>query len=174
MSGAGEPPTPGMSNRITGRWGSSASTNGWRSSRLTPMPLHSSSGGAPVVPSRAETRRARPPTVMTRIRSGFGALRRPRTTRPRPVLARPSPGGAGLAGSVVIDIGAWSVANRQQPAAAQLRGCGFFLPAPFGQPADVVRPPGPLAGLRAAQPVLRVFRALLPALVPGLFVAWRI
>ena len=61
---------PGMSNRMTGRRGSSASTNGWNSSRLAPMPLHSSSGGQPAVPSRTETRMVRPPTAKTLIRSG--------------------------------------------------------------------------------------------------------
>jgi hypothetical protein len=60
---------PGMSNRMTGRRGSRASTNGWSSSRLTPIPLHSSNGGQPGVPSRTETRRARPPTVTILIRS---------------------------------------------------------------------------------------------------------
>ena len=47
---AGELPMPGMSNLMTGRCGSSASTNGWSASRLAPMPLQSSSGGTARTP----------------------------------------------------------------------------------------------------------------------------
>ena len=42
---------PGMSNRMIARRRSSASTNGWNSSRRAPMPLHSSSGGQSGFPS---------------------------------------------------------------------------------------------------------------------------
>src|SRR5215467_10728821 len=157
MAGAGEPPTPGMSNRMTERRGSIASTNGWSSSRLAPMPLHSSSGGQSGFPSRTETRMVRPPTVRFLIRSGGPVFRRRLMTW-----------------SMVIDIGTRRIADRCQPAAAQLPGGGLLLPAAFGQPARVVRPPGPVAGLRQAQPLLGVFRALLGLLVPGLLVARRI
>src|SRR6266568_4651163 len=177
MTGAGEPPIPGMSNRMTGRRGSSASTNGWNSSRLIPMPLHSSSGGQPGVPSRTEMRMARPPIVRILIRSGglSGPARRSRPrTRPRADPARSSPASPGRVGSMVIDIGSWRLGDWHQPAAAQFRGGGPLLPAAFGQPARVVRPPGPVAGLGQAQPLLGVFRALLGHLVPGLLVARRI
>ena len=59
--GSGEPPTPGTSKRITPRSGSSASTNGWSASRLAPIPLHSSSGGA-------STKRPRPGRHARRVR----------------------------------------------------------------------------------------------------------
>ena len=51
------PPTPGTSNRTTPRSGSSASTSGWSASRLTPMPLHSSSGGSSTQRPTAGTHR---------------------------------------------------------------------------------------------------------------------
>src|SRR5580700_4844189 len=139
-----------MSNRMTGRRGSRASTNGWNSSRLAPMPLHSSSGGQPGVPSRTATRMARPPTVRTLIRAADPARRD---------------------ASMVIDIRSRRVADRGQAAAAQFVRSGLFLPAALGQPARVVRPPGAVAGLRAAQPLLRILRALLGHLVPGLLVS---
>src|SRR5580692_1518822 len=177
MTGAGEPPIPGMSNRITGRRGSRASTNGWNSSRLAPMPLHSSSGGQPAAPSRTETRRPRPPTVRVLIRSA-GPVAPPRRRRPsirsRPDRGRSSPVGPGPDVSMVVDIRAGRFADRCQPGAAQFRGCGLLFPAAFGQPARVVRPPGSVAGLRPAQPLLRVFRALLGYLVAGLLVAGRV
>src|SRR6266566_7929340 len=174
MTGAGEPPMPGMSNRMTGRRGSSASTNGWNSSRLAPMPLHSSSGGRPGAPSRTETRMARPPIVRILIRSGGPARRSRPRARPRADPARSSPTGPGRVGSMVIDIGSWRLGDRHQPAATQFPGGGLVLAAALGQPARVVRPPGPVAGLRAAQPLLGILRALLGHLVPGLLVARRI
>src|ERR1700722_13849413 len=180
MTGAGEPPMPGMSNRMTGRRGSSTSTNGWNSSRLAPMPLHSSSGVQPAVPSRTETRMVRLPTARTLIRSGGpgGPLRRSRPrTRPRPDSARSSPAGTGGTGgdsSAVIDIRSRCGADRRQPAAAQIRGRGLLLAAALGQAASPVRPPGPVQGLGTAQPFLGVLRALLGHLVPGLLVARRI
>src|ERR1700759_3580921 len=139
---------PGRSNRTTGRRGSSASTNGWNSSRLTPMPLHSSSGVQPGVPSRTETRRARPPTVMIRIRSGEDW-------------------------SAVIDVGSGRVADRPQPAAAEFGGGRLLLAPALGPPARVVRPPGAVAGPRLAQPLLRIARALIGLLGAGLLVAGR-
>src|ERR1700759_2651129 len=104
MTGAGEPPMPGMSNRMTGRCGSSASTNGWNSSRLTPMPLHSSKGGRPGAPSRTATRMARPPTVSILIPRA-GPIRPPRVrpTGPRPVCAQSLPAGPGRDGSAVTE-----------------------------------------------------------------------
>src|ERR1700733_1041240 len=174
MTGAGAPPTPGMSNRMTGRRGSSSSTNGWNISRLAPMPLHSSSGGQPAAPSRTETRRARPPTVRSLIRSA-GATRRSRPSiRPRPDPERSVPVGSGSEVLMVVNIRARSFADGLQPAAAQFRGRGLLVPAALGQPVRVVRPPGPVAGLGPAQPLLRVFRALLGELVTGLFVAGRV
>src|SRR5579862_1340235 len=168
---------PGMSNRMTGRRGSSASTNGWNSSRLTPMPLHSSSGGQPAAPGRTETRMARPLTVRIRIRSAdpWGPTRRSRpSTRPSPEPAPSSPAGSAAGGSTVIDIGSRRLRDRRQPAAAQFPGRDLLLAAALGQPARIVRPPGPMAGLRDPQPFLRVFRALLGHLVPGLLVARRV
>src|SRR5260370_36343216 len=163
-----------MSNRMTGRRGSSASTNGWNSSRLPPMPLHSSSGGRPGVPSRTETRMARPPTVRILIRPADpGRRSRPRT-RPRADPARSSPAGPGRGGSMVIDIRSRRGADRGQAAAAQFVGSGLVLAAAFGQPVRVIRPPGPGAGLRDPQPLLWILRALLGHLVPGLVVAGRI
>src|SRR5580704_1156356 len=174
MTGAGEPPIPGMSNRMTGRRGSSASTNGWNNSRLAPMPLHSSSGGQPGVPSRTATRRPRPPTVTIRIRSA-GPTRRSRPSiRPRPDPERSPRPGAGSDVSMVVNIRAGSFADRLQPAAAQVRGRGLLLSAALGQPVRVVRPPGPVTGLRPAQPLLGVFGALLGDLVAGLGVAGRV
>src|ERR1700761_373754 len=158
---------------MTGRRGSTASTNGWRGSRLTPMPFDSSNGGQPGFPSRTETRRVRPPTVSILIRSGRPAFRRPRTP-PRPDPGRSSSAGPGLDWSTVIDVRSGRVADRHQPAAAEFCGRGLLLTAAFGQPPRVVRPPGPVAGLRAAQPLLGVFRALLSQLVPGLVVVRRI
>src|SRR5690348_865527 len=148
---------PGRSNRMTGRRGSSASTNGWSSSRLAPMPLHNSSGGQSGFPSRTETRRVRPPTVRFLIRSGGAAFRRRPGTR-----------------SMVIDVGSGRVADRRQAATTQFRGRGLLLAAPFGQPVRVVRPPGPVAGLRVTEPFLRILRELLGQLVPGLLIAGRV
>ena len=54
---------PGMSNRMTPRRGSSASTNGWNSSKRPPIPFHSNSGGRPGFPSRVATRSTRLPAV---------------------------------------------------------------------------------------------------------------
>src|SRR5580700_6991333 len=177
---------PGMSNRMTGRRGSRASTNGWNSSRLTPMPLHSSSGGQPGVPSRTATRMARPPTVRILIRpAGPGRRSRPRT-RPTADPARSSPAspaspaspvsaaGPGRDGSMVIDIRSRRGADRGQATAAQFAGSALLLPAALGQPVRVVRPPGPVPGLRDPQPLLGVLRTLLGHLVPGLLVARRI
>src|SRR6185312_6836108 len=179
-TGAGEPPMPGMSNRMTGRRGSSASMNGWNSSRLTPMPLHSSKGGRPGAPSRTATRMARPPIVRILIRSGGLSgppvptrRSRPRA-RPRADPARSSSAGPGRVGSMVIDIGSWRLGDRHQPAATQFPRGGLVLAAALGQPARVVRPPGPVQGLGMAQPLLGIFRALLGHLVPGLLVARRI
>src|ERR1700730_2989615 len=139
-----------MSNRTTGRRGSSASTNGWSASRLAPMPWHSSSGAQPGFPARTETRMARPPTVRILIRS-------------------PGPARRGV--SMVTDVGSGRVADRRQPAATGLGRGRLLLAAALGQPARVVRPPGPVAGLGTAQPLLGIFRALLGHLVPGLVVA---
>src|SRR5580704_13210781 len=161
MTGAEDPPTPGMSNRMTGRRGSSASTNGWNSSRLAPRPLHSSSGGQPGVPSRTATRRARPPTVRILILPAGPARRSRPRIRPRPDPGRSFPAGPGPGVSMVVNIRAGGFADRLQPAAAQFRWRGLLVAAAFGQPVRVVRPPGPVAGLRPAQPLLGVFRALL-------------
>ena len=92
---------------------------------------------------------------------GSGPTRRRPRTRPRADPARSSAAGPGRVGSMVIDIGSRRVADRRQPAAAQFRGGGLLLAAALGQPARVVRPPGPVAGLRQAQPLLGVLRALL-------------
>src|SRR5271154_255900 len=151
---------PGRSKRMTGRRGSRASTKGWSSSRLTPMPLQSRIGGQPLAPSRTETRRLREPTARIRIRSGLGfgfrsALRR-------------------RSGSVVIDIGPRCVADRPQPATAQFGGRGLLVAAALGQPGRVVQPPGARAGLGGAEPFLGVFRAVRSELVPGFLVAGRI
>ena len=54
-TGAGEPPTPGMSKMMT-LTSSSAATNGSTSSRLAPMPLNMSSGGEASLPRRTATR----------------------------------------------------------------------------------------------------------------------
>src|ERR1700722_15486189 len=171
MTGAGEPPTPGMSNRMTGRRGSSSSTNGWSSSRLAPIPLHNSNGVQPAAPSRTETRRARPPTVRTRIRSLGPARRSRRRTRPTPDPVRSSPDDPGRDSSAVIDIGPWGIADWRQSGTPQLLGRGLLFSAALGPPVRVVRPPGSGAGLREVQPLLGVFRALFGYLVPGLLVA---
>src|SRR5579871_4406132 len=172
MTGAGEPPMPGMSNRITPRRGSSASTNGSSSSRLAPMPLHSSSGGRPGVPSRTATRMARPAAVMLLIRSADSArTSRPRTARASPDRSRPSPAGRAQEMSMVIHVGSRRIADRRKTAAAQFIGRRLLLTAVLGQPARVVRPPGAVTGLRAAQPLLRIVRALLGHLVPRPFVS---
>src|SRR3984957_14772107 len=174
MTGAGEPPMPGMSNRMTGRLGSRASANGCSSSRLTPMPLHSSSGGQPGAPGRTDPRMARPPTLRILICSAgpprCGRLR----TGPGPGPALPSPAGPGPGWSVVIDVCARGITSRLESGAAGLRGRGPLIPAALGQPARVVRPPGPVTGLGLAQPFLRVLRAVPGYLVPRLVVARRV
>src|SRR5579863_270939 len=119
------------------------------------MPLHNSSGGQPAVPSRTATRTLRPPTVRIRIRSAGPARRRRPSIRPRPEPRRSGPGGAGSDVSMVVNIRAGRFADRLQPAAAQFRGRGPLVPAALGEPV-VIRPPGPLAGLRPAQPLLGV------------------
>ena len=48
VGGNAEPPIPGTSKRTSPRSGCSWSTRGCNASRLTPMPLHSSSGGVSV------------------------------------------------------------------------------------------------------------------------------
>src|SRR5580692_8802421 len=175
MTGAGEPPTPGMSNRITGRRGSSESMNGWNNSRLAPMPLQSSSGGRPASPSRTETRMARPPIVTILIRSAGPARRsRFRSARPRPGPRRSSPGGSGRGASPVIDVGPGRIADRHQAAAAGFGRGVLLLAAAFGQPAGVVRPPGAVTGFGLAQPLIRIRRAFPGYLIAGLLVARRI
>src|SRR6516164_5289937 len=180
MTGAGEPPMPGMSNRMTPRRESSASTNGWSSSRLTPMPLHRSSGGKPGVPSLTATRIARPPTLRTRIRSADSARSsrpgtiRPGTARARPDRERPFPAGRGQEMLMVIDVCSRRVADPRQAVAAELIRGRPLLPAMLGQPARVVRPPGAMTGLCAPEPVLRILRAVLGHLVSRLLVSGRI
>src|SRR5215467_1033304 len=175
MTGGGEPPMPGMSNRMTPRRGSSASTNGWSSSRLAPMPLHRSSGGRPGVPSRTATRMARPPTLRTRIRSADSARSsRPRTARARPDRGRSFPAGRGQEMLMVIDVCSRRVTDRRQAAAAELIRGRLLLPTVLGQPARVVRPPGAVTRLRAPEPVLRILRAVLGHLVSRLVVPRRI
>src|SRR5580693_595420 len=184
MTAAGEPPTPGMSNRITGRRGSSTSTNGCSSSRLTPMPLHSSSGGQPGSPSRTETRSDRPPIDRILIRVEASAFRdrpgiQPRRADRRPFPAGPCPAGSFPAGSdpgwsAVIDVRSRRLADRQQPAAAEFGRRGGLLPAPLGQPARVVRPPASLPALGLPQELLRILRAVARELVLGLGVAGRV
>ncbi len=66
MRGAGEPPVPGTSKRTTSMAGSRASTKGWSTSRLTPIPFTSSSGVRVPFPERMATRRRCPLTVMVR------------------------------------------------------------------------------------------------------------
>src|SRR6266487_1540969 len=171
MTGAGEPPMPGMSNRMTPRRGSSASTNGWSSSRLAPMPLHRSSGGRPGVPSRAATRTARPPAVRLLIRSADSARSRRRPTRARPVPGRSFPAGRGQDMSMVIDVCSRRVADRRQTAAAGLIRGRLLLTTVLGQPARVVRPPGADTGLCAPEPVLRIRRVVLGHLVSRLVVS---
>src|SRR5215468_5408147 len=107
-TGRGDPPMPGRSNRITSRRGSSASTNGWRTSRLAPMPLHSSNGGHAGSPGRTSTRRTRPRTVSVLVvavvislsHDGRGSGRRPGWARSwwMPFRCR-GPGGAAARGS---------------------------------------------------------------------------
>src|SRR6185437_3124432 len=174
MTGAGEPPMPGMSNRITPHRGSSASTNGWSNSRLAPMPLHRGSGGRPGVPSRTATRMVRPPTVRLLIRSADSARsNRPRTARARPDRGRSFPAD-GQGTSMVIHVCSRRVADRRQPTTAQLIRGRHLLTAVLGQPAREVRPPGAMTGLRVAEPVLRVLRVVLGHLVPRLVVSGRV
>src|SRR6516164_3423244 len=175
MTGAGEPPMPGMSNRIIPRRGSSASTNGWRSSRLAPMPLHRSSGGRPGVPSRTATPMARPPVLRFLIRSaGPARSKRRRTAGGRPNPGRSFPADWGQAMSMVINVGSGRVADRRQTAAAGLARGLLLLTAALGQPARVVRPPGAMTGLRVPEPLLRVPRMILGHLVSRLVVSGRI
>src|SRR5690242_16351169 len=175
MTGAGEPPIPGMSNRMTPRRGSSASTNGWSSSRLTPMPLHRSSGGQPGVPSRTATRMARPPTLRLLIRSADSATSsRRRTAQAMPARGRSLPAGQGQDMSMVMDVRSRRVADRRQTATAELIRGRLLLTGPLGQPGREVRPPGAGAGLCAPEPVLRVLRTVLGHLVSRLVVSRRI
>src|SRR6266568_4418569 len=175
MTGAGEPPMPGISNRMTPRRGSSASTNGWSSSRLAPMPLHRSSGGRPRAPSRTATRMARPPAVRLLIRSADSARSsRPRMNRVRPDPARSFPVGRGQDMSMVIDVGSRRVADLRQTATAGLIRGRLLLTTVLGQPARVVRPPGAVTGLCAPEPILRILRAVLGHLVSRLVISGRI
>src|SRR5271166_4815063 len=96
------------------------------------------------------------------------------TTRSRSLQRRLVPAGSGGSGSMVIDIGSRRVTYRRQPPAAQLAGGGLLLAAPFGQPVHVVSPPGSVAVIRMPEPLLRVFRALLGHLVPGLLITRRV
>src|SRR6266567_776094 len=171
MTGAGDPPMPGMSNRMTPRRGSSASTNGWSSSRLAPMPLHRSSGGRPGSPSRTATRMVRPPTLRFRIRPADSASSsRARTALARPDRERYFPAGRDQEMSMVIDVWSRRIADRRQTAPAELVRGRLLVTAVLGQPARVVRPPGTVAGLRAPEPVLRVLRVILGHLVSRLVV----
>src|SRR6516165_4874393 len=172
MTGAGEPPIPGMSNRMTPRRRSSASTNGWSSSRLAPMPLHRSSGGRPPVPSRTATRMTRPPAVRLLIRSADSAL----SSRRRATLATPAPkrSGRGQDMSMVMDVCSRRVTDLRQTATAELIRGRLLLTAALGQPARVVRPPRAGAGLCAPEPIFRVLRAVLGHLVSRLVVSGRI
>src|SRR6266508_122313 len=63
----GEPPTPGTSKRITSRSGSRASTSGCSTSKLAPMPQHSSSGVRSPSPGRTSYRIFCPWTVRSGI-----------------------------------------------------------------------------------------------------------
>src|SRR3984885_4172754 len=175
MTGAGEPPTPGVSKRMTVRRGSSALTNGSNSSRLTPMPLHSSSGGQLDVPSRTDTRMARPPAFTILIRSaGLARRSRLRTARARPAPGRSFPAAPGWDVSMVIDICSRGVADRHQPGTAGLVRGRLLVTAALGEPARIVRPPGAVTGLRAPEPFLGIFRGLLRHLESRLLVSRRV
>ena len=131
-------------------------------------------GGRPGVPSRTATRIERPPTLRILIRSAGPPRRRRPSIRPRPDSGRSSPPGPARDGSMVVNIRSRRVADRLQPAAAQFSGRGLLVAAALGQPVRVVRPPGPVAGLRPEQPLLGIFRALLGHLVAGLGVVGRV
>src|SRR6266567_8785156 len=75
---------------------------------------------------------------------------------------------------VVEDVGARSVGERWQAAAAQLLGCRFLRAAAFAEPGHGIWPPAALHGLGGLQPLFRVARIVLVHLVAGLRVARRI
>ncbi len=83
---------PGTSKATTPMAGSSAATNGAMWSRLTPMPLHSRSGGLPGSPSRRQIRRRWPRTVTIRGPPPVCefTLSRRQAKAPTPVMSRPT------------------------------------------------------------------------------------
>src|SRR4051812_44231182 len=101
---------------MTVRRRSSASTKGWSTSRLAPMPFISSSGGtSSSVPGRTDVRSVRPSALIERTRS--------------PLL--------------VEDIRARGLLQDLEPA-AELGGRRYVVPAPAAEPRGEVRPPGAL------------------------------
>src|SRR6266699_3725673 len=155
MRGAGEPPVPGTSKRMTSMAGSRASTNGWSTSKLTPIPFINSSGRRVPFPGRMAIRRRCPLTVMVRIWAcglvlSDGMNHPSYYMTPRELnMLRLEHVGAGCWCSWLILL------------VAQFSWCGLLLTGALAQPASPILPPGARALLRSSLPLSGVDRVAL-------------
>src|SRR6266446_1916610 len=169
MRGAGEPPVPGTSKRMTSMAGSRASTKGWSTSRLTPIPLISSSGVRVPSPFRMATRRRCPLTVMGRV-SACGLLVSDGMDHPFSLhMTRKE-----LNRLRLEHVGAGCRYSRLILGATQFSWCGLLLSGALAQPVSPILPPGACAFLRTGLPLLGISRVALIDEVRRLRVAWGI
>src|SRR6266568_3604026 len=167
MSGAGEPPVPGTSKRITAMAGSRASTNCWSTSRLTPIPFSSSSGVRVPSPLRMATRRRCPLTVMARV-SACGLVVSDAMNHPFPLNRTPRE----LSISRLEHVGAGGRCSRLILGATQFSWCRLLFTGALAQPVAPILPPGACAFLRSSLPLSGIGRVALVDEVRRLRVAW--
>src|SRR5712692_8110737 len=154
MCGAGEPPVPGTSKRMTSMAGFRASTKGWSTSRLTPIPLMSSNGVRVPSPFRMTIRRRCPLTVMVRV-SACGLVS-DGMNHPSQYVTRSKPNVLRLE-----HIGAGCWCSRLILGAPQFSWCGLLLTGALAQPVSPILPPGACALLCTSLPLLGISRVVL-------------
>src|SRR5207248_3946942 len=166
MSGAGEPPVPGTSKRITAMAGSRASTNCWSTSRLSPIPFSSSSGVRVPSPLRMATRRRCPLTVMVRV-SACGLVVSDGMDHPFSLYITPRE----LNMSRLEHVGAGCWCSWLILLVAQFTWCSLLLTGALAQPVTPILPPGACAFLRTGLPLFGIGRVALVDEVRGFRVA---
>src|SRR5436305_4904224 len=167
MSGAGEPPVPGTSKRITSMAGSRASTNCLRTSKLTPIPFTSSSGVRVPLPERMATRRRCPSTMMVRV-SACGLVVSDGMDHPFSLYI--TPGELNLSRLEHVRAGCWC--SWLILGAPQFSWCSLLLTGALAQPVTPILPPGACAFLCTGLPLLGISRVALIDEVRRLRVAW--
>src|SRR5436305_6763973 len=167
MSGAGEPPVPGTSKRITSMAGSRASTNCLRTSKLTPIPFTSSSGVRVPLPERMATRRRCPSTMMVRV-SACGLVVSDGMDHPFSLYI--TPGELNLSRLEHVGAGCWC--SWLILGAPQFWWGSLLLTGALAQPVTPILPPGARAFLCTGLPLLGISRVALIDKVRRLRVAW--